>query len=202
MRKDLTEIVFILDRSGSMTGLESDTIGGYNSFLEKQKIVKGEANITTILFDDRYEVLHEGVDLKTLKPMTENEYYTRGNTALLDAIGKSITDLGSRLDNTDEDKKPSQVIFVITTDGEENSSGEYSYMKINNMITHQQKKYSWEFVFMGANMDAVKVATGMGIKTTNSFNFIANSFGIDHMYQMADDMVTCYRLKNNLVEED
>ena len=189
MRKDLTEIIFILDRSGSMSGLEKDTIGGYNSFLEKQKDVKGEANVTTILFDTEYEVLHNGVDLKKIKPITAKEYYVRGGTALLDAIGKSITDLGLRLKNTPEDKKPAKVIFVITTDGEENSSREYDQVKINEMITHQQKKYSWEFIFMGANMDAVKVATGMGMYAENAMKYEASPDGLEQMYQMSSDRV-------------
>jgi uncharacterized protein YegL len=193
MRKDLTEIVFILDRSGSMGGLEKDTIGGYNSFLEKQKKIKGEANITTVLFDTEYEVLHDGVDLKKITPITGKEYYVRGSTALLDAIGRSITEIGSRLKNTSEEDKPSKVIFVITTDGYENSSHEYTYAKIKEMITHQQQKYSWEFIFFGANMDAVKEAAGIGIKAANAHNYEASPMGERIKYNMMNRAVSYCR---------
>jgi uncharacterized protein YegL len=202
MRKDLAEIVFILDRSGSMTGLEEDTIGGYNSFLKKQQGVEGEANVTTVLFDDKYEVLHDCVDLKKIEPITDKEYFVRGATALLDAIGKSITSVGQRINKTSEAKKPAKVIFVITTDGMENSSREYNYKKIKGMITHQQKKYSWEFIFMGANMDAVKEGANLGIRADRSINFAANSDGIEKMYSMSDKLVYFCRRPVDDVDND
>jgi len=203
MRKDLAEIIFILDRSGSMSGLEDDTIGGYNSFLKKQQKVEGEANVTTVLFDTEYEVLHDCVDLKKIKPITDKEYFVRGGTALLDAVGKSITSVGQRINKTSEDKKPAKVIFVITTDGMENSSREYDYKKIKEMITHQQKKYSWEFLFLGANMDAVKEGANFGISEDRAFNYKASPEGVNAMYRISNDAVlNCRRRVGEDVEEE
>jgi len=147
---DKTEIVFILDRSGSMAGLESDTIVGFNSFIEKQKRL-GETVVTTVLFDDRYQVLWNGV-LANQVTLTDKEYYVRGMTALLDAVGKTIIEVGQRLSNTAESERPNKVIVVITTDGMENASREFTYGKVKELITHQQEKYQWEFIFMGGPM--------------------------------------------------
>jgi len=160
MNMNLTEIVFLLDRSGSMGGLESDTIGGFNAFIEKQSQLEGETIVTAVLFDDRYEMLWNGVKATEAK-LTNKEYYVRGCTALLDAVGKTILDLGYRLSKTDEEKRPGKVIFVITTDGLENASREFTYEKAKELIKHQQEKYNWEFIFLGANIDAAKEADSM-----------------------------------------
>ena len=151
MKKNLTEIVFILDRSGSMSGLEQDTIGGFNSLIEKQKKESGEAYISTVLFDHYSEVLHDRVDLKKIKPMTEDEYYVRGSTALLDAVGGAIQHIGNIHKYARKEDVPEKTIFVIMTDGYENASRRYDYDEIRRMITRQKKKYGWEFLFIGIN---------------------------------------------------
>ena len=182
MKENLTELVFILDRSGSMVGLETDTIGGFNSMIEKQKEEPGDAYVTTVLFDHEYKLLHDHVDLKDIKPMTREEYSARGSTALLDAIGKTIDDVGVRLNDTPEEERPSKVIFVITTDGYENASRVYSKSKVKEMIEHQQSKYSWVFMFLGANMDAVGEAAGLGINTDFARTYTANKYGTESIY--------------------
>ena len=181
MREDLTEIVFLLDRSGSMSGLESDTIGGFNSFV-KQQAGFGETRITTILFDDKYELLHDGANA-SVAVLTEKQYYVRGMTALLDAVGKAITDVGKRLAETAEPDRPGKVIFVITTDGQENSSKEFTYAKVREMITHQQEKYSWEFVFMGANIDVAAEGSRLGIKPDMSMAYEATEEGVEDCFE-------------------
>ena len=162
MNRDLTEIIFLLDRSGSMAGLETDTIGGFNAFIEKQRQLEGETIVTAVLFDDRYEILWNGIDANKAI-LTDKEYYVRGSTALLDAVGKTILDVGYRLSKTSEETRPGKVIFVITTDGMENSSKEFTYEKVKELIKHQQEKYNWEFIFLGANIDAAKEAGNIGI---------------------------------------
>jgi uncharacterized protein YegL len=180
MNQSLTEIVFILDRSGSMNGLENDTIGGFNGFVKKQAEA-GQTSLTTVLFDDQYEILHNGIDARDIM-LTEREYFTRGCTALLDAVGKTINDVGKRLNEKPEASRPGKVIFVITTDGLENASKEFSYDEVNKMIAHQSEKYNWEFIFMGANIDVVKEGAKLGIKADRSFNFTTSSAGISSMY--------------------
>ena len=155
MKKGLTEIVFILDKSGSMSGLEADTIGGYNSFLEKQKKVEGEAFVSTVLFSDRNEVVHDRVPIEKIEPMNEQQYSVGGCTALLDAIGGAVHHIGNVHKYAREEDRPEHTVFVITTDGQENFSREYSYEKIKKMVKRQQEKYGWEFIFLGANMDAI-----------------------------------------------
>ena len=180
MNQDLTEIVFILDRSGSMGGLESDTIGGFNGFVRKQAEI-GQTSLTTVLFDDRYEILHNGIDAGKAV-LTGKEYFTRGCTALLDAVGKTINDVGNRLDKTPEDSRPGKVIFVITTDGLENASREFGYGEVKKMITHQTEKYGWEFIFMGANIDVAEEGSKLGISAYRSVAFCASSAGVSAMY--------------------
>ncbi len=189
MNMDLTEIIFLLDRSGSMSGLESDTIGGFNAFIERQAKLEGEILVTTVLFDDQYEILWNGIDASKAR-LTEKEYYVRGSTALLDAIGKTILDVGHRLSSTNEDLRPSKVIFVITTDGMENSSYEFNHEKISQLIKQQQEKYSWEFIFMGANIDAAKEASNIGIQESDTYSFEATELGVKNMYFEASEMVT------------
>lgn len=193
MDRQLTEIIFLLDRSGSMSGLESDTIGGFNSFIKKQSSL-GRTHLTTILFDDKYEILHNGIDASTVT-LTENEYYTRGSTALLDAVGKTIIDVGFRLSHLIENEYPSKVIFVITTDGLENSSKEFTYDKVKQMISRQKEVSKWEFIFMGANIDVAAESHKLGINPTMAFSYNATSDGTKKMYNKVNDVVNEMRLE-------
>lgn len=194
MNTNSTEIIFLLDRSGSMSGLEKDTIGGFNSFIERQSQLEGEVIVTTVLFDDKYEILWNGINAKEAK-LTNKEYYVRGSTALLDAVGKTILDVGYRISKTSENTTPDKVIFVITTDGIENSSREFTYKKVNELITHQQEKYNWEFIFLGANIDAAKEAANIGIDSQNSYNFEASKEGVESMYNMVNEAIIEKRLQ-------
>ena len=193
MKSNLTELVFILDRSGSMGGLESDTIGGFNSMLAKQQAEPGECRITTVLFDNQYEVLHDRIDIKAVSPITDKEYFVRGNTALLDAVGTTINKIGGVQKNTAEDFRADKVLFVITTDGMENASREFSYDRIKSMIEHQKSKYSWEFIFLGANIDAVDVATRFGVARNRAQNFHNDSEGIALNYAVVSETVASFR---------
>jgi uncharacterized protein YegL len=193
MKTNLTELVFILDRSGSMGGLESDTIGGFNSMLAKQQAEPGDCRITTVLFDNQYEVLHDRIDIKAVSPITGNEYFVRGNTALLDAIGTTINKIGGVQKNTAEDYRAEKVLFVITTDGMENASREFTYDKIKSMIERQKDKYNWEFIFLGANIDAVEVAGRFGVDRTRAQNFHNDSEGIALNYSVLSETVASFR---------
>lgn len=189
----LTEMVFILDRSGSMGGLESDTIGGYNGLLEKQKKEEGEAVVTTVLFDDRVEIIHDRVDLKAVSPLTDREYYVRGSTALLDALGSTIARVVANHRMMKEEYRPDKVIFVVTTDGMENASREYTYKKVKQMVEHEKEKYGWEFLFLGANIDSAEVAGRMGIDASHAVNYHADSRGTALNYRVVSDAVCCAR---------
>jgi hypothetical protein len=191
---NLTEIIFLVDRSGSMGGLESDTIGGFNAFVEKQKQMSGATMVTTVLFDDKYELLWSGINAEKVR-LTEKEYFVRGCTALLDAVGKTILDVGCRLSNTLEVDRPDKIIFVITTDGMENASREFTYDKVRELIKHQQDKYNWEFIFLGANIDAAKEASSIGISQANAYNFEASKDGVEMMYCMVAEAVSEKRKK-------
>ena len=193
MKKGLTELVFILDRSGSMSGLEQDTIGGYNSFLKKQKTEPGDSTITTVLFDDRYELLHDRIGLKGISPITDKEYFVRGSTALLDAIGRTIDKIGNAQKHTVKDERAEKVMFVITTDGMENASREYGYDKIKAMIEHRKEKYNWEFLFIGANIDAVETASKFGISADRAANYHADSKGTSVIFDAVSETVCCMR---------
>ena len=171
-----------------MAGLESDTIGGFNAFVKKQSELEGETFVTAVLFDDRYEILWNGVKASNVL-LTNREYYVRGSTALLDAVGKTILDVGYRLSNISEGRRPGKVIFVITTDGFENASREFTYEKVKELIKHQEEKYSWEFIFMGANIDAEREADQIGIKMENAFSFEASNEGVEKMYNMVHGAV-------------
>lgn len=181
MKEGLTELVFILDRSGSMSGLESDTIGGFNSTLQRQKGETGEALVSTILFDDTTEVLHDRTDIKTVEPLTDKQYFARGSTALLDAIGGAIHHIGIVHKYARDEDRPEKTVFVITTDGYENSSHKYSLQQVRDMIERQKKKYGWEFLFLGANIDAIAAARDFGIEEENACNFINDKQGIKLM---------------------
>ena len=193
MRKGLTEIVFILDRSGSMSGLEADTIGGYNSLIEKQKKEDGEAYISTVLFDDECEVLHDRVSLDKVNKMTEEEYYVRGCTALLDAIGGAIHHIGNVHKYAREEDKPEKTLFIITTDGQENSSKRYSYEKVRHMVERQKEKFGWEFLFLGANIDAVAEAGRFGIKANRAVNYHSDREGTEVNYKALSRAVSMVR---------
>lgn len=182
MKKNLTEMVFLLDRSGSMGSLTDDTIGGFNSMIEQQKKEDGEAYVTTVLFNSNRFVLHDHVNIQEIQPMTHADYMAYGMTALLDAAGATIDSIGERLANTPEEERPEKVIFVITTDGYENDSREYTRDKVKEMIEHQQNKYSWVFMFLGANMDAVAEAGKYGIDSNFAATYTANDIGTSSVY--------------------
>ena len=177
MKKGLTELVFILDRSGSMQGLEADTIGGFNKMIEKQKKEEGEAYVSAVLFDDRMEVLYDRVELQKVEPMTDRQYYVRGCTALLDALGGAIHHIGNVHKYAREEDVPEKTIFVITTDGMENASRSYSLDRVRRMVERQQKKYHWEFLFLGANIDAIAEASRFGIHASRAANYVHDSAG-------------------------
>ena len=183
MKKGLTEIVFILDRSGSMSGLEKDTIGGFNTTIEKQKQEAGEAFVSTVLFDNDTEVLHDRVPLTEIAPLTEKEYYPRGSTALLDAMGGAIHHIGNVHKYAREEDRPEKTIFVITTDGYENSSRKYTSDRVKQMVERQKQKYGWEFIFLGANIDAVETARNFGIDESRATNYVNDKAGIGVMYE-------------------
>ena len=189
MKKNLTELVFILDRSGSMAGLEDDTIGGFNAMIQKQKAEDGEAYVSTILFDNHTEVIHDRVDIQKILPMTRKDYYVRGCTALLDAVGKSIHHIGNVHKYAREEDRPEKTIFVITTDGMENASRQYSYEKVRAMITRQKEKYGWEFLFLGANIDAAKEAARFGITEDRAANYHADREGTAVIYEAMSEAV-------------
>ena len=193
MKKGLTEIVFILDRSGSMSGLEKDTIGGYNSLIRKQKGEEGEAFISTVLFDDKVEVLHDRVSLDNIKPMTEDEYYVRGCTALLDAVGGAIHHIGNVHKYARKEDVPEKTLFIITTDGMENASRRYSYEKVKHMIERQKAKFGWEFLFLGANIDAIEVAGRFGIQPERAVNYNCDSAGTAVNYRALSKAVSRVR---------
>ena len=189
MKKNLTEIVFILDRSGSMAGLEDDTIGGFNSMIRKQKVEDGDALVSTVLFDNYTEVIHDRVDIQKIQPMTHNDYYVRGCTALLDAVGKAIHHIGNVHKYAREEDRPEKTLFVITTDGMENASREYSYDRVKKMIQHEQEKYGWEFIFLGANIDAAREAARFGITEDRAVNYHADCQGTAVIYEAVSEAV-------------
>ncbi len=193
MNKNLTEMVFILDRSGSMSGLETDTIGGYNSLMDKQKNEQGEATVTTVLFDDCYEMLHDHADIKKVEPMNNKTYYARGCTALLDAIGKTINHVGNRHKYAPDIEVPEKTMVVIITDGYENASREFNLDKVKSMIEHQKEKYNWEFLFLGANIDAVKTASSFGISADRAVTYEADSVGTRMNFTAVSEAVSCVR---------
>ena len=189
MKKNLTELVFILDRSGSMAGLEKDTIGGFNAMLEKQKAEDGEAFISTVLFDNYSEVIHDRVPLDAVPKLTEKEYYVRGCTALLDAVGGAIHHIANVHKYAREEDRPEKTLFVITTDGMENASRHYSYEKVKEMITRQKEQHGWEFLFLGANIDAAREAARFGIAADRAANYHADTQGTAVIYEAMSEAV-------------
>jgi len=200
MKKGLTEIVFILDRSGSMGGLEKDTIGGYNSMLERQKKEDGEAIISTVLFDDKSEVLHDRKNLYDVKSITDRDYYVRGCTALLDAVGGAIHHIGNVHKYMPAKERPEKTMFIITTDGMENASKEYSYSKVKKMVEEKKKKYHWEFIFLGANIDAVEVAGRFGVERNRAVRYECDSAGTKLNFEVMSRMVSCAKKAKSAVE--
>ena len=201
MKKNLTEIIFILDRSGSMQGLEKDTIGGFNSLIEKQKKIEGDALISTVLFANESKVIHDRVDVKDVKPMTENNYITGGCTALLDAIGNAIHHISNIHKYARKEDVPEHTLFVITTDGMENASRTYTYPKVKKLIENQKEKHGWEFMFLGANIDAIDVASHLGIDESRAVNFNCDSAGTALNYEVIGEAIGTLR-KCNFVNEN
>lgn len=193
MKKNLTELVFLLDRSGSMMGLEQDTIGGFNAMLEKQKREDGEAYISTILFDNESQVIHDRVKLEEVPGLTEKDYYVRGCTALLDAVGGAIHHIGNIHKYARPEDVPEKTLFVITTDGMENASRRYSYDMVKAMITRQKEQYGWEFLFLGANIDAAREAARFGISADRAADYHADSTGTQVAYQAVCATVCDFR---------
>ncbi len=193
MKNNITELVFILDRSGSMSGLESDTIGGFNSMIEKQRKQDGECYVSTVLFDNVSEVLHDRVKLSDIKKMTEDDYTVRGCTALIDAIGCAIHHIGNVHKYAREEDVPEHTMFVIMTDGLENASHIYSSSKVKKMIEKEKEKYGWEFLFIGANIDAVETAKHFGIGADRSVNYHADKQGTAVVYDTVAETVANFR---------
>ena len=198
MKKNLTELVFILDRSGSMTGLESDTIGGYNSLLAKQKQERGEAVVTTVLFDDNFEILHDRISIEGVAPITEKEYFVRGTTALLDAVGKTISKIGNTQKHTSKQVRADKVMVVTITDGMENASKEYSLTSIKKLIKQQKEKYGWEFIFLGANIDAIATAAEFGIDEDRAADYKADGEGTRLNYKAINHVLSEFRENNTI----
>lgn len=188
-----TELVFILDKSGSMGGLESDTIGGFNALLNKQKKEPGEVKVTTVLFNHNCDLLHDRLPINGISPLTEKDYEAGGTTALLDAIGSTINKIGNVQKRTSEDQRAGKVLFVITTDGLENASSEYTHKKIQSMITKQKETYGWEFIFMGANIDAVRTAKDFGIAEEFAVNYHADEEGTELNYKVMSEIISSFR---------
>lgn len=202
MKKNLTELVMILDRSGSMCGLEADTIGGYNSMLAKQRTLEGEVLVSTVLFDDKIDVIHDRVSLDQVPQMTDKEYYVRGCTALLDAIGGAVHHIANVHKYAREEDRPEKTIFVITTDGMENASRQYSYEKVRRMVEKEKEKYGWEFLFLGANMDAIEVASRFGIGADRAVTYEADHEGTELNYAVVSETVGKMRYATSRINAD
>lgn len=192
---ELTELVFILDRSGSMCGLENDTIGGFNGMLEKQKKEEGKANVTTVLFDDEIETIHDRFPLEVVEPLTDKDYYVRGCTALLDAVGSTVKKVENIQNRLPQELKADKVIFIITTDGQENASHEYSANMVKKMIEKNQEK-GWQFLFLGANIDAVEEASKLGINKSHAIKYKNDSKGVKLNYECVGGAISYLRSAN------
>ena len=196
-----TELVFILDRSGSMAGLERDTIGGFNGMLDKQQRQEGECTVTTVLFDDRYELLHDRIPLQGIRPLTEEDYYVRGCTALLDAIGRTVAKIAAVQRATAPELRADKVLFIITTDGMENASREFNARQVKALVERQQKEFGWEFLFLGANIDAISTARSLGIPRPSAVDYHADSKGTRLTYEVLDRAVAMARRGEKLSED-
>ena len=201
MNNNLTEIVFILDRSGSMAGLEDDTVGGFNAMVEKQKKEPGEALLSAVLFSDESEVLYDRVDLRRVEPMTERQYRVGGCTALLDAIGGAVHHIANVHKYAREEDRPGKTIFVITTDGMENASRAYRYDEVRRMVKQEQEKHGWEFLFLGANMDAISAARSFGIRPDRAVRYARDSAGTALNYQVVSETVASFRARKEIAPD-
>lgn len=193
MRKDKTELIFILDKSGSMAGLEQDTIGGFNALIEKQRKLSGDVRVTTVLFNQAYELLHDRIPLAGVSPLTETEYAVGGTTALLDAIGSAIQKAANAQKGVGEDQRADRIMFVITTDGMENASCEYDYKKVQEMIGKMKGRSDWEFIFLGANIDAIATAKKFGVKEEFAVNYHADAEGTELNFNVLSEAVSSFR---------
>ena len=189
MKKGLTEIVFILDRSGSMSGLESDTIGGFNSLIQKQRKEEGEAIVSTVLFDDTSEVVYDRVPMEDVADLTEDVYFVRGCTALLDAVGGAIHHIGNIHKYARDEDRPEKTLFIITTDGMENASRRYSLAKVKSMVERQKNKYGWEFLFLGANIDAIEAAGHIRICADRAVTYQSDGAGTALNYEVMEEAI-------------
>ena len=198
MKNNITELVFILDRSGSMAGFEADTIGGFNSTLEKQKKQDGKVYVSTVLFDNVSEVIHDRVDIFEVKPMTDKDYEVRGCTALLDAVGGAIHHIGNVHKYARPEDVPEHTVFIITTDGMENASHNYSRSRVREMIKRQTEKYGWEFIFLAANIDAEETAEDIGIRRERAVNYTQDTEGVEATYAVMCEAITSVRKCKNL----
>ena len=201
MKNNLTELVFILDRSGSMAGLESDTIGGFNSMIEKQKRQDGKCYVSTVLFDDESKVLHDRLKLADIPVMTDTDYTVRGCTALIDAIGGAIHHIGNIHKYARREDVPEHTMFVITTDGQENANHHYTGAQVRKMIEHQKNKYGWEFLFIGANIDAVETAERYGISKERAVNYNADEKGTQVLFKSVSEAISGLRARDKLNED-
>ena len=198
MRTNLADISVVLDRSGSMSSVKTDTIGGFNEFLKSQKECPGEAVLTLAQFDDRYEIVHDGKNIQDVPPLDDKTFVPRGSTALLDAIGRTINATGARLSTMSEESRPSKVIFVILTDGQENASKELTREKVMEMIKHQTEAYKWDFVFLGANQDAIQAGASIGISAGNSMTYAANPAGTRSAFRSVGETLCSSRMGGNM----
>lgn len=198
MKKDSAEIVFVLDRSGSMSSMAKEAIGGFNAFIEEQKKLPGDAKLTLVLFDHEYQLVYGGKDIKSVEPLCDHTYVPRGTTALLDACGRTIDDVGKRLSEMIEEDRPGKVLVAILTDGLENASSDFTKAKISEMISHQREKYSWEFVFLAANQDAISEATKIGISGNLSMNYCCDSAGYKSAFKTLSNATTSYRATGSI----
>lgn len=201
MNNNLTEIVFILDRSGSMAGLEDDTIGGFNAMVEKQKKEQGEALLSAVLFADESRVIYDRVDIQKVEPMTDRQYRVGGCTALLDAIGGAVHHIANVHKYAREEDRPAKTVFVITTDGMENASRAYTYDEVRRMVKHEQEKYGWEFLFLGANMDAVAAARSFGIRPDRAARYRCDSEGTELNYRVVSETVSRVRQRKEITAD-
>ena len=197
MKKGLVEMVFILDRSGSMRGLEADTVGGFNSLIDKQKQAAGEALVSLVLFDDQFEVVHHRRVIADLEPLTKDTYYVRGSTALVDAVARGIEKIKHVHRQLGIDNTPEKTMFIITTDGQENASKQYNTHQLKRLISEQQEKFGWEFLFLGANIDSFATAMSLGIQRNRAANFEANEEGIKKKFYAVNETIARFRMNDD-----
>ena len=197
MKKGLVEMVFILDRSGSMRGLEADTVGGFNSLIDKQKQATGEALVSLVLFDDQFEVVHHRRVIADLEPLTKDTYYVRGSTALVDAVARGIEKIKHVHRQLGIDNTPEKTMFIITTDGQENASKQYNTHQLKRLISEQQEKFGWEFLFLGANIDSFATAMSLGIQRNRAANFEANEEGIKKKFYAVNETIARFRMNDD-----